>query len=102
MQHVVADVGLRWKRFCHGLSRCLDRILALPWTSSAMAGRSGAIDAPASNGSNRRGGWSEDRSPARQVREHGSFLFDFRFVRANPAPGHASIAIRPEPLGRAD
>ena len=24
MQHMIADVGLRWKRFHHGLSRCLE------------------------------------------------------------------------------
>src|ERR1700730_9378097 len=48
MQHVVADVGPRRKRFHHGLPRCLDteRCSALGVFHKTM--RSGAVDATAS------------------------------------------------------
>src|SRR4029077_3396316 len=49
MQHMVADVGLRWKRFHHGFVS-----LSGFGTSPAMARRSGAVDATASNGSSQR------------------------------------------------
>ena len=51
MQHVVADVGLRRKRFHHGLPRCLDSVRCSALGPSAITMRSGAVDATVSDGS---------------------------------------------------
>jgi hypothetical protein len=62
VQHVVADVGLRRKRFHHGLPRCLDSKRCPALGSFAMTIRSGAVDATASNGSSQRARISVARS----------------------------------------